>query len=64
MLEKELKNSHNITINYQWVQGYQDKKKPIRDKEGQPAPLSKASRINIACDEGAEAYQKHPEKDR
>ena len=63
MFKKELKNSHNITINYQWVQGHQDKK-PIRNKEGQPVPLSKAAQINIACDERAGAYQIKPEKVR
>ena len=63
MLERELKITHNITINYQWVQGHQDKK-PIRDKEGLPVPLTRAAKINIACDKRAGDYRKNPETDR
>ena len=62
-LEDELKNIHNIEIDYQWVKGHQDTN-PIRDKEGRPFPLTKPAKININYDRRTGKYLDKPTKDR
>ena len=62
-MNSRLRTTHNIGIDYAWVQGHQDTN-PIRDKEGKVLPLTRAAKINIDCDMRAGKYQTDPAPDR
>ena len=48
-LEFKLQQGHNINVEYHHVKAHQDKR-PLKDKEGKPIPLTAAVRLNIHCD--------------